>query len=393
MIKRIFLLLAIALIILAVMLWKRPFKFPFDINPVADSSFREIISKDDDTFSDTVSNKDEGFARALKPREFSFPSDHGAHNSYRTEWWYFTGNLKNPQNRKFGYELTFFRFALSPKTPVSKSAWRSNQMYMAHLTLTDVKEDRFYTDERFSRAGNSLAGASNKKYHVWLYDWSAATEGDSDFPLRLHAKSDKFAIDLLLTSQKGYVLQGDQGLSQKSPEPGNASYYYSYTRLPTEGHISIANNKFSVSGESWMDREWSTSALSDEQSGWDWFALQFSDNSELMFYQLRRKDGLPDNNSSSSFVQSDNSKIPLKVKDVTIKILDKWESPHSKITYPSKWRLTIPGQNLDIDVVPLINDQELNVRYRYWEGAVSVNGTKNGKPISGQGYVELTGYK
>ena len=277
--------------------------------------------------------------------------------------------------------------------PESKSAWRNNQLYMAHLTLTDVENGRFYTDERFSRAGNDLAGASTNKYQVWLYDWSARTQGEADFPLRLNAKSDDFAIDLLLTSQKSYVLQGDRGLSRKSPEPGNASYYYSYPRLATEGVISIANNKFSVIGNSWMDREWSTSALSDEQSGWDWFALQLSDNTELMFYQLRRKDGLPDSNSSGSVVLADNTKISLKENDVTIKTLDSWKSPHSKITYPSRWRLAVPVQNLEVEVVPLINDQELNVSYRYWEGAVSVNGTKNDKPISGQGYVELTGYK
>jgi predicted secreted hydrolase len=403
MVKRVF-LLAIALIILLLMVWWQPIKFPSDIKLTIDNFFSATLSKVDSFFSTTVSKNDgsftnilskddKGFARALNLREFKFPTDHGAHNSYRTEWWYFTGNLKNSYNRKFGYELTFFRFALAAETPISKSAWRNNQLYMAHLTLTDVKQDRFYTAERFSRAGNDLAGASNKKYRVWLYDWSATTQGDSDFPLRLQAKSDEFAIDLLLTSQKSYVLQGNQGLSQKSPEPGNASYYYSYTRLATEGHISIAGNQFPVIGESWMDREWSTSALSDEQSGWDWFALQFSDNSELMFYQLRRKDGLPDNSSSGSVVLADNSKIPLKVHDVTIKTLDSWKSPHSKITYPSRWHLTIPGQKLEIDVVPLINDQELNVSYRYWEGAVSVNGKKNGKPISGQGYVELTGYE
>jgi predicted secreted hydrolase len=275
----------------------------------------------------------------------------------------------------------------------SKSAWRTNQLYMAHLTLTDVEKNRFYTDERISRAGNDLAGASNKKYQVWLYDWSAKTEGKADFPLRLHAKSNGFAIDLLLTSQKGYVLQGDQGLSQKSREPGNASYYYSYPRLETEGAVSVAGKQFSVTGASWMDREWSTSALSDEQSGWDWFALQLADNTELMFYQLRRKDGQPDSNSSGSFVLADNTKISLKERDVTIKTLDSWKSPHSKITYPSRWHLAVPGQNLEVDVVPLINDQELNVSYRYWEGAVIVNGTKNGKPISGEGYVELAGYK
>jgi len=384
---------AILLILLPVIVWWHPFMQSSDIKLISDSFFSETLSKKDDSFSNVFSRDDKGFARVLKPKEFTFPPDHGPHNPFRSEWWYFTGNLKNPQGRKFGYELTFFRFALKAQMPESKSAWRNNQLYMAHLALTDVEKGRFYTDERISRAGNDLAGASNKKYQVWLYDWSASAEGDVDFPLRLHAKSDGFAIDLLLTSQKSYVLQGDQGMSQKSREPGNASYYYSYPRLATEGFVSVAGKQFSVTGASWMDREWSTSALSDEQSGWDWFALQLSDNTELMYYQLRRKDGQRDSNSSGSFVLADNAKISLKEQDVVIKALDTWKSPHSKITYPSRWRLAVPGQSLDVEIVPLINDQELNVSYRYWEGAVSVNGTKNGKPISGQGYVELAGYQ
>jgi predicted secreted hydrolase len=385
-------MVALLLSILVALVWLQPFISPSDFKLVSDSFFSTTLSKKDDAFSNVLSKDDKGFARALKPKEFIFPTDHGPHNPYRSEWWYFTGNLKNPQDRQFGYELTFFRFALKAQMLESKSAWRSNQMYMAHLTLTDVEKDRFYTDERVSRAGNDLAGASDKKYHVWLYDWSARTEGEADFPLRLQAKSGSFAIDLLLTSRKSYVLQGDKGLSQKSREPGNASYYYSYPRLETEGAVTVAGKQFSVTGASWMDREWSTSALSDEQSGWDWFALQLSDNTELMYYQLRRKDGQPDSNSSGSFVRADNTKIPLKKDDVTIKNLDTWKSPHSKITYPSRWHLTVPAQNLEVEIVPLINDQELNVSYRYWEGAVSVSGTKNGKPVSGQGYVELAGY-
>jgi predicted secreted hydrolase len=387
------LMVALLLSVLVALVWLQPFISPSDFKLASDNFFSETLSKKDDSFSNVLSKDDKGFARVLKPKEFIFPPDHGPHNPYRSEWWYFTGNLKNLQGRKFGYELTFFRFALKAQMPESKSVWRSNQMYMAHLTLTDVEKDRFYTDERISRAGNDLAGASSKKYHVWLYDWSARTEGEADFPLRLQAKSDGFSIDLLLKSQKSYVLQGDLGLSQKSREPGNASYYYSYPRLETEGAVTVAGNQFSVTGASWMDREWSTSALSDEQSGWDWFALQLSDNTELMFYQLRRKDGQPDSNSSGSFILADNTKIYLKEHDVMIKNLDTWKSPHSKITYPSRWRLTVPVQNLDVEIVPLINDQELNVSYRYWEGAVSVNGTKNGKFISGQGYVELAGYQ
>jgi predicted secreted hydrolase len=387
------LLIGALTLILLVIVWWQPFKFPSDIKLVNDNFFSPTLSKKDDSFSAVISNDEIGFARALKPQKFIFPLDHGPHNAYRSEWWYFTGNLKNSQGRQFGYELTFFRFALKAETQESKSAWRTNQLYMAHLTLTDVENEKFYTEERFSRAGNDLAGASTIKYQVWLHDWSARAEGESDFPLRLHAKNNQLAMDLILTAQKSYVLQGDHGLSQKSPEPGNASFYYSYPRLDTEGVIQVEGNKFTVTGTSWMDREWSTSALSDEQSGWDWFALQFSDHTEFMFYQLRRKDGQQDSNSSGSFILADNTKISLNQHDVAIKTLDSWTSPHSKITYPSHWHLAISGQNIEIDVVPLLNDQELNVSYRYWEGAVSVKGTKNGKPISGQGYVELAGYK
>jgi predicted secreted hydrolase len=378
--------------ILAVIVLWWPTMFPSDTEPVTNQPFSKTATPRVSSFSELLSEGDADFARALKPRQFSFPADHGAHNPYRTEWWYFTGNLENSEGQKFGYELTFFRFALSTKPHSSRSVWRNNQLYMAHLALTDVKENRFYTDERFSRAGNELAGAANNKYQVWLYDWSAMAEDKVDFPLRLRAKSDEFAIDLLLNTQKSLVLQGEQGLSQKSAEPGNASYYYSYTRLPTQGTLTIGGINHSVIGNSWMDREWSTSSLSKEQSGWDWFALQLSDNSELMFYQLRRKDGQQDNNSAGSLVLADSTKVPLKMQDVTVKTLDTWRSPHSKINYPSRWRLSVPSRKLEVDIVPLINDQELNVSYRYWEGAVSITGTKNGKAISGQGYVELVGY-
>ncbi len=311
------LLIAALLMIVLVIAGRQILIFPSDLKRVAGSFFTTKLSNTNDPFRTVLSKDDKDFARALKPQPFTFPADHGPHNLYRSEWWYFTGNLKNPQGRQFGYELTFFRFALKAEKQESKSAWRNNQLYMAHLTLTDVEHDKFYTDERFSRAGNDLAGASTIKYQVWLHDWSAKTESAADFPLRLQAKSDKFAIDLLLTSPKSYVLQGNQGLSQKSKEPGNASYYYSYPRLKTEGSVSVAGKQFSVTGTSWMDREWSTSALSDEQSGWDWFALQLSDNTELMFYQLRRKDGQTDSNSSGSFILADSTKISLQRKRST----------------------------------------------------------------------------
>lgn len=369
------------------------FDFPFALKPATDRYFGQTALKKDDAFSKVLSTGEANFERAVKPRRFSFPKDHGPHERFRSEWWYFTGNLNDRSGRKFGYELTFFRFALSDNRPRTESAWRSNQLYMAHLALTDVESNQFYADERFGRAGAGLAGADSGRFHVWLYDWSARTEGKSDFPLRLKAANEEIAIDLLLSTQKGPVLQGDNGLSQKSAEPGNASYYYSFTRLSTQGRLKVGNAEYLVSGASWMDREWSTSALSKEQSGWDWFALQLSDGSELMYYRLRRKDGRPDPHSSGSLVLADGSKLSLAADDVELKETSHWRSPHSQIDYPSKWQLSIPKRKLEMEIMPLISDQELNLTYRYWEGAVGITGRKNGQPITGQGYAELAGYQ
>jgi predicted secreted hydrolase len=347
---------------------------------------------EDSAFSNTLTSDDEGFERAYRPRPFSFPDDFGPHETYRTEWWYFTGNLHSLNGRQFGYELTFFRFALTPHSSASKSAWRTNQLYMAHLALTDAEANQFFADERFSRAANGLAGAQRDRYHVWLYDWTAEGRNDGGFPIRLKARSGKYALDLNLQTRLPPVLQGDRGLSQKSAEPGNASYYYSYPRIATDGTITVNGKIHQVTGESWMDREWSTSALAKEQAGWDWFALRLDDRSELMFYRFRRKDGKPDPNSSGAWFLADRSKIPLSRREVVVEVLDYWKSPHSKITYPARWRLSVPSRKLTLEIVPLINDQELNLSYRYWEGAVSVRGRLDGKEITGKGYVELTGY-
>jgi len=346
------------------------------------SSFDESLAAEDN----------QGFERVYQPRRFVFPEDFGSHDNFRLEWWYFTGNIQNRQGRKFGYELTFFRFALAPEKTPFISKWRSRQLYMAHFALTDVKAEKFYSDERVSRAARGLAGAKQDSYHVWLYDWSAAAVGREGFPLRLQANNSDTAIDLILTPEKPLMPQGRDGLSQKSQEPGNASYYYSATRLATIETIRVKNQRFSVTGNSWMDREWSTSALAPEQQGWDWFALQLSDGSELMFYQFRRKDGLLNSNSAGAIFPVDGRKKPLTAKDVQISVLDTWKSPHSVVSYPSGWAISVAGQKLKLKVIPLLNDQELNLRYRYWEGAVSVSGMSNAKPVTGQGYVELTGY-
>jgi len=251
----------------------------------------------------------------------------------------------------------------------------------------------FITTSALAAGGNHLAGAKAEKYHVWLHDWKAEAIDEKSSVIRLQAKADDFAISLRLEANKKIALQGLDGFSQKNTHTGNASYYYSYTRMATTGSVQVDQQSFAVSGSSWMDREWSSASLSQEQAGWDWFALQLSDQTELMFYQFRRKDGAQDINNAGAIFNADDSKISLNYADVSIKVVDHWQSPHTQTTYPSKWHLSIPTQGLELDITPLISDQELDVRYRYWEGAVSVSGKKYDQNINGEGYVELTGYQ
>jgi len=334
-----------------------------------------------------------GFARALEPRQFSFPVDHGPHPEYKTEWWYYTGNLQTETGRRFGYQLTFFRSALRPDAVPRTSEWGTNQIYMAHFALTDVAAGRFHHFERFSRGAQGLAGAEASPFRVWLEDWSTTGSEEQSLPMQLNAAAGEVAIKLQLNNDKPFVLQGEAGLSQKSAAPGNASYYYSLTHMPTVGSIRVGEKNFTVSGNSWLDREWSTSALGENQLGWDWFSLQFTDGRELMYYQLRLRDGSADPFSSGVLVATDGSSQRLTARDLQIEVLDRWQSPHSGGSYPAHWRLRIPDQQLDLEIVPLLPDQELQTTVRYWEGAVAVSGQGSSGKIQGHGYVELTGYE
>lgn len=342
---------------------------------------------------DALSSANIGFEKALAPRAFSFPEDHGPHEKFATEWWYFTGNVATAEGRRFGYQLTFFRVGLDAKPVARSSHWASNQIYMAHFALTDVGGKTFHRFERFSRAVSPLAGAEAKPLRVWLEDWSVNSISDATLPLHLRAQQDSIAIDLQLDSNKPIVLQGDKGLSQKSSAAGNASYYYSMTRMPTKGAITIGDNNYTVSGESWFDREWSTSALAESQAGWDWFSLQLDDQTELMFYQLRNKDGTTDPWSSGTLVSIQGEVRRLAANEVSLKPLAFWESNSTKIRYPVQWHVSVPERGLDLTVTPLLEQQEMALSVRYWEGAVSVSGKNNGQPINGRGYLELAGYK
>ena len=333
-----------------------------------------------------------GYARATAPRHFSFPKDHGPHDDFRQEWWYYTGNLTSAEGRHFGYQLTFFRYALAPQPVPRGSAWATRQIYLVHFAVTDVRAGRFYSEERTSRAALGLAGAGAVPFKVWVEDWIAQGEGAQGLPMHVHAAGDAMAIDLHLNSAKPAVPQGDDGLSQKGEAPGNASYYYSLTRLSTQGSVRIGQETFAVQGLSWMDHEWSTSILEPEQSGWDWFALQFSDRRELMFYRLRRKDGSTDAHSRGVIVDSRGG-IHALPASLQITATADWTSPHSGVRYPAAWTLNDPAEGLSLTVTPYLADQELNHRFRYWEGAVRAAGLIGGQAVRGEGYVELVGYR
>lgn len=333
-----------------------------------------------------------GFARALGPRVFAFPADHGPHPEYRTEWWYYTGNLDTAAGRHFGFQLTFFRTALRARPVARPSAWGATQVYMAHFALTDVGGRRFHAVDRVSREALGLAGATASPFRVWVEDWTAEGQGGAGPAMRLRAAQDEVAIDLVVESGKPAVLHGENGLSRKSAEPGNASYYYSLSRMATRGTIRLGGERHAVTGLSWMDREWSTSALGHDQVGWDWFALQLGDGREVMVYQLRRRDGSVDPASRGTIVRADGGSGGLLPEAIEIEVRAHWASPRDGTRYPARWRLRIPSEALDLEVTPHLADQELDLTVRYWEGAVRVRGTASGVPVEGHGYVELTGY-
>jgi predicted secreted hydrolase len=322
----------------------------------------------------------------------SFPEDHGSHPDYQTEWWYYTGNLETTTGRHFGYQLTFFRRALLPAAERTsrESAWATDQVYMGHFALTDVDGREFMAFERFARRAAGLAGVETAPFAVWLEDWQVAETEPGVYTLV--ASQDGLGLEITLTDAKGPILQGDQGYSQKGPEPGNASYYYSLTRLKSSGMVQLKGESFQVSGESWMDHEYSTSALSQGQIGWDWFSIQLDDGSELMVYQIRREDGGIDAFSSGSWIAANGTVTRLGQEDFRIEVHDMWVSPRSGATYPSRWTISVPQLELRLSLEPLLPDQELSVSYAYWEGAVQVEGSRAGQQVAGHGYVEMTGY-
>ncbi len=334
-----------------------------------------------------------GFTRATAPLDWSFPRDFGPHPGYQTEWWYYTGNLAGEDGRRFGFQFTIFRRALTPVQPAGESSeWRSTDLYMAHFALTDVAGGQFFHEERFSRGGADLAGAAvTPVYRVWLEDWQVIAEDAEAIHTRITAAGEGYALDLALTQSRPPALQGEGGLSAKSDEPGNASHYYSLSRLRTEGTITIGGEAFAVEGAAWKDHEFSTSALGANALGWDWFGLQLDDNRELMVGQIRLADGGKDPFFGGLLVEPDGSTRFLPASSFTIDSTASWTSPHSGATYPAGWRITVDpgdGQPFTLTLTPQLADQELyGGGIAYWEGSVRITGD-----ATGYGYAELTGY-
>lgn len=342
-------------------------------------------------------NPHKGGMQAKPGYVYSFPHDHGSHDQFGLEWWYFTGHLSSEAGRRFGYELTFFRKAIDdPRIQNSSSHWAIKQLYFAHLALTDVENQTFRFAEKLSRAGLGKAGAKSDQMDVWIDRWSLNPVTSDHHVLSLKASERTFGLDLKLTVEKSPVIHGEEGMSRKGAEAGQASHYYSLTRLATEGQLTLGSEQLEVTGLSWMDHEFGSGELGDDQVGWDWFSLQFDSKMELMVYLLRRKDGSSDPVSSGTLIFPDGRSRHLRLQDISVETQDFWISPHTKARYPAKWVINVPSAQLRVQIKPVLADQELrtskSTQVTYWEGAVDVSGQHRGGSVQGQGYVELTGY-
>ncbi|MDA0207204.1 MAG: carotenoid 1,2-hydratase [Acidobacteria bacterium] len=328
------------------------------------------------------------FRQALPGYEFEFPRDHFAHAEFELEWWYYTGNLSTADGRRFGFELTFFRNAVERDQLVT-SVWDVDQLYLAHFAISDVEGRRFFKAERLNRAGPGLAGADLDRALIWNGNWQVAWR---DGVQLLRAISKDAALELDLRPAKPPVINGEDGVSQKADGTGKASHYITFTRLNAIGSLQLDGEVFSLEGAAWMDHEFSTNSMGDDQAGWDWLSLQFDDSAELMLYRLRDADGLADAHSAGTYVGADGATVHLKAADFTMTPGARWTSPATGGIYPLEWRVEVPKLSLDLTVSTPLQAQEMvptNGRGpTYWEGAIEVEGGG----LRGVGYLEMTGY-
>ena len=344
--------------------------------------------------------------QATAGNTYAFPRDHASHPDYKIEWWYYTGNVKAADGRRFGYQLTFFRVGVD-HTPTNPSTWAVRDLFMTHLAVSDAKGQRYRYAEKLSRGGPGLAGSMTDRYQVWNEDWSAKRvegrePGAGGQPQHvIRALGAQAGVEFTLDEGKAPAINGLNGISQKGSRPGNASHYYSMTRMPTSGTLTIDGERFSVTGESWMDHEFGTSFLEPEQRGWDWLSIQLSDNRELMLYQLRRADGSRDPRSSGTLIDANGKTTHLTNSDFTLTPGKAAFTSKNGAVYPTEWSIAIPSQQLELRVTTPLQDQELSLvgstGVAYWEGMIDVTGRQANRPagqqeIRGAGYLEMTGY-
>jgi predicted secreted hydrolase len=334
------------------------------------------------------------------PCDLQFPRDHGAHPEYRTEWWYYTGNLTGGNADRFGYQLTVFRNRIAPPGetadwPRQPSAWRTHQIYMAHLAISDLSGKRHRFADRMARGAVGLADVRlvDGRVAIQVADWAIEIQ-----PGQHHLTAATPALDLALTLQplKPLVRHGQDGFSRKGAGRGEASCYTSFTRMATAGTITVDGRSHTVSGLSWMDHEYSTAVLPAGTVGWDWFSLQLSDGRDLMLFQLRSSEAGRAVWTAGTLVAIDGSHRDLDAGGIRLDALSSWKSPHSKARYPIRWRLTLQDPPAELELTALLADQEMrpsgSVPVIYWEGSIGIAGTVSGRPVDGSGYAELTGY-
>ena len=322
----------------------------------------------------------EPYRQATPGYRYVFPRDHFEHPDFRTEWWYYTGNLRDGGGRRFGFELVFFRLGRRRGETENRSAWRIGDLYLAHLALTDIEHKKFYKSQRLNRAGPGIAGARFAEQRVWNGNWSARWDGEKQV---LEAMADEFHFRLELKPIKPLIIHGVGGISQKSNGAGKASYYVSLPRLVVLGDVTVGGASHTVTGTAWMDHEWFTSQLADDQIGWDWFSVQLDNQTELMLFQLRRKDGSIDPYSAGTYIDAEGRPRHLAHDDFSLTPLRRWKK------YPVEWQIRVPSLSLSLEAKAAVDDQELDDRTGpvYWEGAVTYAGSQ-----TGVGYLEMTGY-
>jgi len=332
---------------------------------------------------------------ASPDQEIRFPTDHYAHPGFKTEWWYFTGNLEAENGRRYGYQITFFKQGIRPSAyPAVQSQWVRDWFAFAHFAMSDIGAKEFRHDEKVVRGGFGEAVFPVDGVLVaQIGDWKAERVGEQQW--RIIANSDKgFAVNFELNAERPPVLQGERGYSRKGPTPDRASMYYSQTRMKTTGTLTLAGKKIPVTGLSWMDREWATNQLDQDQAGWDWFSLQGDDGSDLMVYQIRKTDGSADPYSKGLWLAADAQSVVLRRDDFVLQPLRTWRTPDKSASYPVEWKVEIPSRDIAITVRATFDAQELAFDpVHYWEGAVTFTGTREGQPWSGRGYLEMTGYR